>query len=72
MHHLCRTNYRVDRAGLNTERTANAFRLYDESELGGMRWTAFRIEWDRRLIEQCGEPLDRDIPTWGAAVDGGF
>ena len=72
MHHFSNTNYRVDRTDLNTQRTTNTFRLYDESLLRGMRWTAFGVERDRGLIEQCSQALDRNLTAGGAAVDGGF
>ena len=50
--HLFRSsNNCVDRTGLNAQRTADAFCLYYESLLGRMRWTALRVEGERRLIK---------------------
>ncbi len=62
----------IDRAGWQTTRAADAALGVDVGDLGGLLATTFRIECERRHIEQGSELYDRLAAARRAAIDERF
>ena len=72
MHLFGGAENRIDRTGLDTQRTADAQRFVYHCDRTRALYAVKQIDWDNRLAEQLREPGDAFYASWRALVVIGF
>lgn len=71
MHQLIGANDGIDRARLDTQRTANAVGFVNDSNQQRAVMATCRVERELGGVQQGSQLLDASLPTRRATIDGG-